>query len=118
MLQTEKADDFVVATGETHSVREFVEKAFACVGTEVKWRGEGVAEEGYDAADPERVIVRIDAKYFRPTEVDLLIGDPAKAKAQLGWTPRVLFEELVKEMVEADLKMYDEGEDLRARHMD
>lgn len=114
MLQAEEAEDFVAATGETHPVREFVEKAFACVDIAIKWQGEGVDEVGVDASDESRVLVRVDPKYFRPTEVDLLIGDPAKAKAKLGWEPRVHFDELVREMVESDLKLVDEkGELLR-----
>jgi GDPmannose 4,6-dehydratase len=111
MLQQETSDDYVLATNETHSVREFIERAFAHVGTTVKWIGEGVDEIGVDAADESRVLVRIDPKYFRPTEVDILIGDPAKAKAQLEWTPTTLFADLVNEMVDADIKAFDEGRD-------
>ncbi|RYE84854.1 MAG: GDP-mannose 4,6-dehydratase, partial [Methanosarcinales archaeon] len=99
MLQQEKPDDFVLATGETHTVREFVERAFAVVGTTVEWRGEGVDEIGVDAADASRKLVAIDAAYFRPTEVDLLLGDPTKAKTVLGWERKVTFPELVNEMV-------------------
>jgi hypothetical protein len=110
ILQQEKPDDFVLATGETHTVREFIEKAFAVVGTTVKWIGADVDEKGVDAADESRVLVSIDPAYFRPTEVDLLLGDPAKAKAKLGWEAKVLFEELVKEMVLADLALVDRGE--------
>lgn len=111
MLQQETSDDYVLATNETHSVREFIERAFAHVGTTIKWIGEGVDEIGVDAADESRILVRIDPKYFRPTEVDILIGDPAKAKAQLGWTPTTLFADLVNEMVDADIKALDEGRD-------
>ena len=105
MLQQDYADDYVLATGETHSVREFVEKAFAHVDITIEWKGEkGTVEEvGVDAADPNRVLVRIDPKYFRPTEVDLLLGDPTKAKNALGWTPTTTFEGLVKEMVDFDM---------------
>mmetsp|Transcript_41711 Transcript_41711/g.130662 ORF Transcript_41711/g.130662 Transcript_41711/m.130662 type:complete len:353 (-) Transcript_41711:490-1548(-) len=103
ILQQDEPDDFVLATGETHSVREFCEKAFKAVSINVAWRGEGVEEEGYEAGHPERVLVKVDPKYFRPTEVDLLIGNPAKAKAVLGWEPDILFEQLVTEMVEADV---------------
>lgn len=103
ILQQDEADDYVLATGETHSVREFVERAFAVVGREIAWRGEGVDEVGFDVASGQ-TLVKIDAKYFRPTEVDLLLGDPAKAHAKLGWSHRTSFEALVREMVEADLK--------------
>ena len=84
ILQQEVADDFVLATNETHTVREYVEKAFAHVGTKVQWRGEGVDEVGVDAANPDHVLVAIDAAYFRPTEVDLLWGDCTKAMTKLG----------------------------------
>ena len=100
MLQADEADDFVLATGETHMVREFVEKAFKVLDIEISWEGEGVDEVGKDQNG--KVIVRIDPKYFRPTEVDLLLGDATKAKEKLGWVPNILFEELVKEMVLAD----------------
>ncbi len=101
MLQQEVPDDYVVATGETHTVREFIEKAFKYVDIEVKWQGKGVNEKGLNAATGEE-IVKIDPRYFRPTEVELLIGDPAKAKAKLGWVPKVKFEELVNIMMAAD----------------
>lgn len=104
MLQQEEPEDFVVATGEAHSVREFVEKAFSCVGRRVSWRGCGDAETGHDA-DSGQLLVKINPKYFRPTEVDLLLGDPSKAKQKLGWVPRVSFDQLVKDMVEADLEL-------------
>ncbi|CAG5043673.1 unnamed protein product [Parnassius apollo] len=104
MLQQEEPEDFVVATGETHSVREFVEKAFAHVGRMLEWRGHGVHETAHDAKTGE-LLVRVNPKYFRPTEVDLLLGDPSKAKEKLGWTPRVTFEQLVKDMVDADLEL-------------
>lgn len=110
MLQQEKPDDYVCATGETHEVREFVEKSFRHAGVEIEWRGKDVNEIGVDKANPERVLVRVDPQYFRPTEVELLIGDPAKAKRQLGWQPRVLFEELVKEMTDADIAMVDSND--------
>lgn len=111
MLQQEKPDDYVLATNETHSVREFVEKAFKCIDIEIKWVGEhgSVNEMGVDAKDESRVLVKIDPRYFRPTEVDILIGNPAKAKAQLGWEPTTLFEDLVKEMVAADIRLVDSG---------
>ena len=103
ILQQDEPDDYVLATGETHSVREFVERAFAVVGRDVAWRGEGVDEVGFDVANG-KVLVKIDAKYFRPTEVDLLLGDPSKAREKLGWTHSTPFETLVREMVEADIK--------------
>lgn len=109
MLQTETPDDYVLATNETHAVREFVEKAFAVVGIEIAWTGEkgSVDEKGVDKNDPSRILVSVDPRYFRPTEVDILIGDYTKAKTQLGWTPTTLFEDLVKEMVHADLAEVD-----------
>jgi GDPmannose 4,6-dehydratase len=103
ILQQSAPDDYVLATGETHSVREFVEKAFAKIGIQIEWRGEGVGETGIDSASG-RTLVEIDPRYFRPTEVDLLIGDPSKARAKLGWRHKVTFDELVAEMVAADLE--------------
>jgi len=107
MMQKDTSDDYVLATGETHTVREFVEKAFACVGTTIEWKGaKGTVDEvGVDKNDPSRELVKIDPRYFRPTEVDLLLGDPTKAKKELGWTAKTSFEDLVKEMVEEDVKM-------------
>jgi len=107
MLQQDTPDDYVLATGETHTVREFVEKSFAVVGTTIKWVGPTgtVDEMAIDANDENRVLVKIDPRYFRPTEVDLLLGNPAKAKAVLGWESSTPFDALVKEMVEADLEM-------------
>ena len=107
MLQKDTAEDYVLATGETHTVREFVEKAFACVDTTIEWKGaKGTIEEiGVDKNDPSRVLVRIDPRYFRPTEVELLLGDPSKAKRQLGWVAKTSFADLVKEMVEADIEI-------------
>lgn len=102
ILQHDVPDDFVLATGETHSVREFVELAFAQTGRTILWQGQGVDEIGVDA-DSGAALVRIDPRYFRPTEVDLLLGDASKAKARLGWTHTVGFTELVAEMVQADL---------------
>ncbi len=110
MLQADKPEDFVLATGETHKVREFVEKAFAAVGTTITWQGTGVDETGVDAADHSRVLVAIDPAYFRPTEVDLLLGDPTKARTKLGWSAKIKFEELVREMIEADVALVDRGE--------
>ena len=103
MLQQPEPDDYVLATGETHTVREFVELAFAHVGRAIVWRGAGVDEVGLEAASGvERV--RIDPRYFRPTEVDLLLGDPAKARAKLGWSHTTGFRELVCEMVDSDIR--------------
>ncbi|MEO1251526.1 MAG: GDP-mannose 4,6-dehydratase [Pseudomonadota bacterium] len=106
MVQQDEADDYVLATGETHSVREFVERAFAEVGRTIVWEGEGVDETGRDASSGD-VLVRIDPRYFRPTEVDLLIGDPSKARKKLGWAHKTKFEDLVKEMVASDLKVIE-----------
>lgn len=103
MLQQDKPDDYVIATGENHTVREFVELAFSHVGINVEWQGEGIDEKGIDSATG-RILVEIDPRYFRPTEVELLLGDPSKAKAQLGWKPRVTFIELCSMMVKADLE--------------
>ncbi|PKM75455.1 MAG: GDP-mannose 4,6-dehydratase [Firmicutes bacterium HGW-Firmicutes-17] len=104
MLQQEKPDDYVIATGETHSVREFVEMALKKLDIRIRWRGNGVDEEGFDE-ETGRVLVGIDEKFYRPTEVDLLLGDPQKAKIHLNWQPEIKFEDLVAEMVEADLKI-------------
>jgi GDPmannose 4,6-dehydratase len=114
MLQQEQAEDFVIATGEQHSVREFVQRAAAVLGVTVQFEGEGEKEIGIVTAvektggelrakcKPGDVIVRVDPRYFRPTEVETLLGDPSKAKAKLGWVPTTTFEQLVTEMVEAD----------------
>src|SRR5437899_2336413 len=102
MLQQDKPDDYVLATGESHSVREFVEKAFAHAGRKIEWRGSGVDEKGIDRSTGD-VLVEIDPRYFRPTEVDALLGDPSKARAKLGWRHKTSFEALVKDMVETDL---------------
>jgi GDPmannose 4,6-dehydratase len=102
IVQQREPDDYVLATGEGHSVREFVEKAFACVDRQIEWRGSGLAEKGIDKRDG-RVLVEVDPHYFRPTEVDLLLGDPSKARQRLGWRHKVTFDELVREMVESDL---------------
>ncbi|MBL8698591.1 MAG: GDP-mannose 4,6-dehydratase [Alphaproteobacteria bacterium] len=102
ILQHSEPDDFVLATGETHTVREFVEKAFAEIGRPISWRGKDVEEKGVDRKTGE-VLVEIDPRYFRPTEVEFLLGDPAKAKAKLGWSHTTSFGDLVKEMVRSDL---------------
>jgi GDPmannose 4,6-dehydratase len=103
MLQQEQPEDYVIATGETHSVREFVELAFRNAGIDIVWRGSGLDEKGIDAANGKE-IVYIDPRYFRPTEVNLLLGDPTKAREKLGWTSETSFEKLVSMMVTADLK--------------
>nr|WP_321499891.1 GDP-mannose 4,6-dehydratase [uncultured Dethiosulfovibrio sp.] len=105
MLQQDTPDDYVVATGETHSVREFVELSFKEIGIPIEWRGTGVDEVGFDPSTG-KVLVEIDPRYFRPTEVELLLGDPTKAKEMLGWERRVTFSELVKEMVSHDLDLF------------
>jgi GDPmannose 4,6-dehydratase len=104
MLQQDIPEDFVIATGEQHSVREFVSRSAQLLGWDIEWRGEGVAEEGVDRASG-RVLVKVDPRYFRPAEVETLLGDPSKAKAKLGWAPEVGFEQLVREMVETDLEI-------------
>ena len=104
IVQQPEADDYVLATGEAHSVREFVELAFSKVGRKIEWRGKGVDEIGINSATGE-TLVKIDSRYFRPTEVDLLLGDPSKARRVLGWEHKVSFPELVSEMVESDLKV-------------
>ena len=106
MLQQDQPDDYVVATNEMHSVREFIEKSFACVDIQIEWQGEGVEEVGKNAQTGD-VIVRMDERYYRPCEVDQLLGNPKKAKNQLGWEPTVKFEELVKIMTEGDLRLLD-----------
>jgi GDPmannose 4,6-dehydratase len=103
ILQQDKPDDYVIATGEQHSVREFVQAAFREVGMEIRWEGEGVAEKGLDK-NTGKTIVEVDSRYFRPTEVETLLGDPSKANTKLGWKPKVTFPELVSEMVREDLK--------------
>jgi GDPmannose 4,6-dehydratase len=109
MLQHDQPADYVLATGETHTVREFCQCAFARVGIELEFSGKDENEVGRDAATGKEVIA-IDPRYFRPTEVDLLIGDPSKARRELGWTPRVGFNELVEMMVDADLNSVITGE--------
>jgi GDPmannose 4,6-dehydratase len=116
ILQQDVPDDYVLATGETHSVREFVEKAFAHVGRRIEWRGSGRDEKGMEAGSG-RVLVEIDSRYFRPTEVDLLCGDASKARAKLGWNHKVSFDALVREMVESDLEKVA-GESVRRNRYD
>ena len=107
MLQQEKPEDFVIATGVQYSVRDFVNAAARELGMEIRWEGEGLEEKGYLAG---KVIVAVDPRYFRPTEVETLLGDPSKAKAKLGWTPKISFAELVSEMVREDLKSAERDE--------
>jgi GDPmannose 4,6-dehydratase len=104
MLQQPEPEDFVIATGEQHSVREFVVRAAAVLGMSIDWRGSGAAEQGVDTASG-RTIVQIDPRYYRPTEVDALLGDASKARSKLGWRPQISFDQLVKEMVDADLAL-------------
>jgi GDPmannose 4,6-dehydratase len=103
IVQQDEPDDYVLATGEAHSVREFVEKAFACVGRAIVWKGAGADEKGLDQ-NSGHVLIAVDPRYFRPTEVDALIGDPRKAHNKLGWRHRVTFDELVQDMVKSDLE--------------
>ncbi|RMG80814.1 MAG: GDP-mannose 4,6-dehydratase [Bacteroidetes bacterium] len=105
MLQQDEPEDFVLATGETYSVRYFVEEAFKNLDIEIEWKGKGVEEKGINKATGE-VIVEIDPKYFRPTEVDLLVGDASKAKEKLGWTPKHTLKELINEMVQSDYELF------------
>ena len=104
MLQADEPDDYVVATGETHTVREFCDKSFACAGITLAWEGEGVDETGR-CTKTGKVLVRVDPRYFRPAEVELLLGDPGKAKRELGWQPTVTFQGLVEMMTKADLEL-------------
>lgn len=104
MLQQDVPEDYVLATGEMHTVREFCEKAFRCAGIELAWKGEGVEEIGI-CTDTGKVLVKVDPRYFRPTEVDQLLGNASKAKKQLGWTPQTSFDTLIQEMVASDLKL-------------
>jgi len=102
IVQQDEPEDYVLATGEAHSVREFVEKAFAQIGREIDWKGSGLQEKGIDRGSG-RVLVEVDPRYFRPTEVNVLVGDPSKARSRLAWQHRIGFEQLVREMVAADL---------------
>jgi len=106
MLQHSEPDDFVLATGKTYSVRYFIEQAFAEVGIKIEWKGKGVDEKGYNAANG-KCIVEIDPKYFRPTEVELLIGNPTKAQTKLGWKHTYDLNALIKEMVLADIRLFE-----------
>jgi GDPmannose 4,6-dehydratase len=104
MLQQEHPEDYVIATGVQHSVREFVEIAARELGIDVVWQGQGVEEVGLNARSGKE-IVAVDPRYFRPTEVETLLGDPSKAKKQLGWEPKISFQDMVSEMVVEDLKL-------------
>jgi GDPmannose 4,6-dehydratase len=115
IVQHETPDDYVLATGEMHSVREFIELAFSCVDTKIEWKGRGVEEKGVDSKTGD-VVVEIDPSYFRPAEVDQLLGDPTKARTVLGWKHTVTFPELVREMVASDLKVVPKERDRRGRH--
>ena len=108
MLQQDQPEDFVIATGVQYSVRQFVEIAALELDINIKWQGAGVDEKGYD--DTGKCIVQVDPRYFRPTEVETLLGDPSKAKQKLGWTPKITFHELVAEMVREDLKSSERDE--------
>ncbi|WP_312647681.1 GDP-mannose 4,6-dehydratase [Aminipila sp.] len=113
ILQHEKPDDFVIATGEMHTVREFCDLAFKAVGIHLEWQGEGIEERGIDIKTGN-ILIEVDPKYFRPTEVEQLLGDPSKAKKQLGWNPtQTKFEQLVSEMAEADMKYVRKEEHIR-----
>jgi GDPmannose 4,6-dehydratase len=107
MLQQEKPEDFVIATGKAYSVRDFVELAFKEIGIQIKWQGQGINEQGINAKTGQSII-KIDPKYFRPTEVELLIGNPQKATKELGWQSKTTIEELVKKMIAADCKTIEE----------
>jgi GDPmannose 4,6-dehydratase len=113
MLQQEKPEDYVIASGEQYSVRDFVNAAAAELGIAITWKGSNVEEKGYDASG--RCIVAVDARYFRPTEVETLLGDATKARTKLGWTPKTSFRDLVAEMVRQDLKEAERDE-LVKRH--
>ena len=108
MMQQEEPDDYVIATGETHSVREFVVAAAAAAGIEIEWSGEGTDEVGRDRATGQ-VVVDVDPRFYRPAEVELLLGDPSKAKAKIGWEPKVSFEALAEIMMNADLALIERG---------
>lgn len=114
IVQADTPRDFVLATGEMHSVREFAERAFAHAGTTIIWQGAGVDEVGL-CAQTGRPLVRVDPRYFRPAEVDLLLGDASLAREELGWVPQTGFDDLVREMTEADLRRLDSGDNWRIR---
>ena len=115
MLQQEEPDDYVLATGESHSVREFVERAFAQIDRHIEWKGTGMEEKGIDSATGQ-VLVEIDPRYFRPTEVEILVGDPSRAHGKLNWKHKISFDALVEEMVRADMLAVLEEQKRRNRH--
>ena len=104
MLQQDQPEDYVIATGEQHSVREFVQRSAAVLGMSIEWRGQGAEEHGVDVTSG-RTIVKVDPRYFRPTEVDSLLGDASKARTRLGWQPEITFDQLIEEMVRSDLEI-------------
>jgi len=110
MLQQDKPDDYVISTNETHSVREFVEKAFKCIGIPIKWKGADLDEVGYDERNGKEY-VKVDPRYFRPTEVEFLLGDCTKAQKVLNWKTQYSFDDLVKEMVEKDIEAFNAGKE-------
>ncbi|MGF1564826.1 MAG: GDP-mannose 4,6-dehydratase [Flavobacteriales bacterium] len=112
MMQVDQPDDYVLATGETHSIRTFAELAFRHAGIELEWKGNGVDEKGIDKASG-KTLIEVDPKYFRPTEVDLLVGDATKARTELGWKHECSFEDLVKEMMVADLELFRKEKHLK-----
>jgi len=115
MLQQDEPDDYCLATGESHSVREFVELSFKHAGQTIKWQGTGLDEVGLDA-DTGDVLIEIDPRYFRPTEVEELLGDPSKAREKLGWEHKTSFEQLVKEMLDNDMNIVSEEKNRKERH--
>jgi GDPmannose 4,6-dehydratase len=106
MMQQDEPDDYVIATGETYSVRDFVEEAFRVPGIEIEWRGEGLEEKGF-CKKTDRVMVEIDPVYFRPSEVEVLLGNPSKAKKRLNWEPKYSFKDLVVEMTQSDISKFN-----------
>src|ERR1700746_1248127 len=115
IVQQDEPDDYVLATGEKHSVREFVERAFACVDLDIEWHGSGINEKGVHVRSG-RTLVEVDPRYFRPTEVDLLLGDPSKARQRFGWRHKTRFDDMVKEMVAADLVAVRREKQRKSRH--
>jgi len=110
MLQQDKPDDYVIATNEAHSVKEFCERAFEVIGITLGWKGEAEAEEGFDVAT-KKTLIRVDPRYYRPTEVEHLLGNRAKSERVLGWKPEISFQQLVRDMVESDIKALAEGKE-------
>jgi len=108
MLQQDQPDDYVISTNETHEVREFVEKSFKVIGITISWRGEGLNEVGYDKVSGKEY-VKVDPRYFRPTEVEFLLGDSKKARETFGWTPEISFDQLVEDMVKGDIELLKAG---------